>query len=102
MANRQKTEIQVNNHWKVVRIDSLNWCVYEYREGVKDGENVTDWFTASHYFGQLAPALRWIADEQISDSGEKYDLMQAVSAIETSNLKLAKDIREVLKNASVD
>ena len=101
MAKRATTEIQINERWKVVRIDSLNWCVYEWRDGEKDGANVTDWFSTKHYFGQLSPALRWITEEQINDSGEKYDLMQAVSAIETSNLKLAKDIRAALKNVDV-
>ena len=101
-----KTEIQINDRWKLVRADGLNWQPYEWREienkaGAKRAGEF-DWKASGNYFGQLAPTLRWIAEEQINNSGEKYDLMQAVSAIETSNLKLASDIRKALKNASVD
>lgn len=98
---KPKTEIIINDQWKVVRQDALNWQVYQWRE-IKETHKTTragefDWVGTGHYFGQLSPALRWIADEQINDSGEQYDLMQAVSAIETSNLNLAKQIRQALK-----
>lgn len=100
-----KTEIQINEMWKVVREDALNWQPYKWRE-IKETHKTNrageyDWMATGHFFGQLSPALRWIAEEQINDSGEKYDLMQAVSAIETSNLKLAKDIRAALKNVDM-
>lgn len=105
---KQRTEIVINDEWKVVRENELNWQVYQWREiqkapgGTESRAGEFKWYASGHYFGQLAPALRWIAEEQINNSGEKYDLMQAVSAIETSNLKLASDIRKALKNASVD
>lgn len=106
---KQPTEIIINDTFKVVRINNLNWQVFEYKElkaprnpALANREGEFDWVAMPNYFGQLAPALRWIAEEQINNSGEKYDLMQAVSAIETSNLKLANDIRKALKNASVD
>lgn len=102
---KHKTEIIINDHWKVVRYDSLNWQPYEWRE-VENKANAKRagefaWMASGHFFGHLSPALRWIAEEQINDSGEKYDLMQAVSAIETSNIKLAKDIRAALKNVDM-
>lgn len=99
-----KTEIQINDQWNVVKEDSRNWQPYAWRE-IKESHKTTragefDWMASGHFFGQLSPALRWIAEQQV-DNGEKMTLQEAVSLIETSNLKLMRDIEKALKAMNV-
>lgn len=97
---KTKTEIQINKQWKIVKSDALNWQPFEWREiedkGGAKRAGEFDWMASGHFFGQLSPALRWIAEQQV-DNGEKITLQEAVSLIETSNLKLMRDIEKALK-----
>ncbi len=100
---KAKTEIQINEQWKIVKSDALNWQPFEWREienksGAKRAGEF-DWMASGHFFGQLSPALRWIAEQQV-DNGEKMTMQEAVSRIETSNLKLMRDIEKALKAVS--
>ena len=102
MAKR-KTEIIINERWKIVREDALNWQPYQWREveEIQHFDNNKragqfDWFPMKHYFGSLEYAMRWILEKQIADSGEQYDLQQAVHAIRESSNQLAKDVRKAL------
>lgn len=78
---KPKTEVIINDSYKIVRYDSLNWQVYKWREIGKavdkdkqSREGESDWMPTGRFYGSLVPALRWIAEECIADSGEKYDL----------------------------
>ena len=97
---RTKTEIQINEKWKIVKSDALNWQPYEWRE-IKDKGDVKragefDWMASGHFFSNLSSALRWLAEQQV-DNGEKMTLQEAVNTIETSNIKLISDIKKALK-----
>lgn len=104
---KPKTEIVVNEQYKIVRVDSLNWQVFEYKQlkapknpNMPSREGEYDWVALQKFFGQLSPALRWLAEQQV-DNGEKMTLQEAVSTIETSNLKLMRDIEKALKAANL-
>lgn len=105
--DKAKTEIVVTERFKVVHVDSLNWQVFEYKQlkapknpSIPSREGEHDWVPLQKFFGQLSPALRWIAEQQVNN-GEKMTLQEAVSMIETSNLKLLRDIEKALKAANL-
>lgn len=81
-----KTEIIIGD-LKIVRIDSMNWQIFEYRK-VKDNNKTkrggeTDWIPIQAFFGTLRPAL--IKAKEINRarkirSGSLDDAIKAIQA----------------------
>ena len=103
MAKHARTEIVVNERFKVIHIDSMNWQVFEYRE-IKENHKTNrageaDWIALSAFFGCPEHALEWIARKQFADGGEVYDSLEAaVKAIKSSNRKLAREVAAALES----
>lgn len=94
----QKTEIIVTDRLKVVKVDSLNWQIFEYREiedrpGAKRaGER--DWCGLPCYFSSLKYAMLRLLDVDIAMSGEGMTLEDAIKRIERCERKIAKSVAD--------
>ena len=103
MAKHVRTEIPVDERYKIVHVDALNWQVYEYRE-IKESHKTTragesDWVALPAFFGCPEHALEWLARKKFADGGETYESLQdAVKAIKASNKALARDVAKALES----
>ncbi len=93
-AKSAKTEIIVNDRYKVVRVDSMNWQIFEYRE-IKDRAKAKragelDWIGLPYFFGDLKYALIRLLNLNVATSGESMTLDEAVSRIEAIERQIAK------------
>ena len=79
-----KPEIVIGD-LKIVRIDSLNWQVFELRE-VKDSHKTkragqTDWMPLPAFFGTVKSALRYAKERNRNKNLDVHDLDAAVKRI---------------------
>ena len=106
MAKHVRTEIIINERFKIVHVDALNWQVCEYRE-IKDKNNTSragesDWMAQPAFFGQPEHAIEWIARKYFADGGDTYESLEAaVKAIKASNRKLVRDVEKALESAVI-
>ena len=108
MAKHVRTEIIVNERFKIVHADALNWQVFEYREikAAKDPTKRTragesDWITLPAFFSRPEYAIEHIAQKQFADGGEVYETLEsAVKAIKMSNRKLVRDVAAALDSGN--
>jgi len=91
----ERTEIEFGR-WRVKRIDSMNWQVFQLRE-VKANHNAkrageTDWMACPAYFGKLEYALEWCLDREADDMGrrELKDAVRQLRAIKSEFLRELK------------
>lgn len=103
MTKHTRTEIIVNERFKVVHVDALNRQVYEYRE-IKENHKTTragegDWVALPAFFGLPEHAFEWIARKHFADGGEIYESLQdAVKAFKASNKALLRDFAKLLES----
>lgn len=97
MGKGDRAEIVVSERYKVVRIDSLNWQVFEFRE-IKNKQRAgqKDWVALPRFYGKLTDALAGIARHGNSDACGSMTLDEAVRAIEKSNERLAREIEKAV------
>lgn len=73
-----KTEIVLDD-WKLVRVDQMNWQVFERREvKPKDGPPRVDWVGLPAFFGDIGHAARYMLQRAFGGSGYVGDLAGAV------------------------
>lgn len=97
-AKSAKTEIIINDRYKVVRIDSQNWQIFEYRE-IKERHKAkrageTDWCGLPCYFGNLKYALLRLIDLNVSSDGESMTLEEAVKCIKATERQIIKAVEK--------
>ena len=98
---RTQTEININERFKVVRQDSLNWAVFEQKKVDKrDGSSAVEWVNANAFFGNVEHAIEWIA-RKLDDNGMVSTLEEYVSEIKASHRKLARDVAKALEQANI-
>ena len=95
----EKTEIIVGA-WKVKRIDSTNWQVFELREigkakpGTKSREGETDWVGLPAYYATLLPALERCKElnraRKLPRSLVLDDVIDAIARLDEKFLKALK------------
>ena len=73
----ERTEIQLHDDWKVVKIDSMNWQVCQLRE-IKENNNPkakrageVDWVAMPNYFGTVQDAAGFVHDHLADKAGRK-------------------------------
>jgi hypothetical protein len=94
---KDQTEIQINDRFKIIRQDALNWAVYERRAVDKrDGSSAVEWINANAFFGNVEHAIEWIA-RKLDDNGEVQTLEEYVKAIKASHRKLSRDVAKALE-----
>ena len=106
MTKHVRTEIIVNERFKVVHVDALNWQVFEYRTLKKQNnpnrqsrEGKSDWVALPAFFGLPEHAFEWLARKQFADGGEIYEsLEEAAKAFKASNKKLVRDVARALES----
>ena len=104
MAKHVRTEIIVNERFKIVHVDKLNWQVFEYRT-IKDNHKTTrggetDWVALPAFFGLPEHAFEWLARKQFADGGEVYEsLEEAAKAFKASNKKLVREFIKALEES---
>lgn len=95
----RKTEILLNERFKAVKVDELNWTIYELRTikqtGTTKRGGTVDWIQLPNYFVALDNAVLFVA-RRLQDNHQKQTLEEAVKAIQSSNAQLAKDVRKAL------
>lgn len=94
----ERTEIEFGQ-WRVKRIDSMNWQVFQLRE-VKAKHNAkrageTDWMACPAYFGKLEHALEWCFDHEDDDIG-KRGLKDAVRQLRAKRTEFMRAMEEAL------
>ena len=79
-----KTEIIVNDNWKIVKMDSLNWQVHEKRligkpskASSKSREGKVDWIGLPAFFCKPDLAARYVYDH-IGDNEDKKMLREFI------------------------
>ena len=105
MAKHVRTEIIVNERFKVVHVDALNWQVFEYRTLKKSNnpnlanrEGESDWVALPAFFGFPEHAFEWLARKQFADSGETHESLEAaVKAFKASNKRLVQAVAKALE-----
>lgn len=106
MAKHVRTEIIINERFKIAHVDALNWQAFEYRE-IKENHKTTragehDWVALPAFFGFPEHALEWLARKKFADSGEMYESLQdAVKAIKASNKALVRDVCKALEASTL-
>lgn len=94
----ERTEIEFGQ-WRVKRIDSMNWQVFQLRE-VKANHNAkrageTDWMACPAYFGKLEYALEWCFDHEADDMGRR-ELKDAVRQLRAIKSEFLRELKEAL------
>ena len=79
-----KPEIVIGD-LKIVRVDKLNWQIFELRE-IKDKGNTkrageTDWMALPAFFGGIKPALEYAKEHNRNRNLDVHDLDAAVKRI---------------------
>ena len=104
MAKNARTEISVNERFKIVRSDTLNWQVFEFKTlkkqnnpNLKNREGKSDWVPLPSYFSNVENAISWIA-RKLEDNGEASTLEEYVKAIKASHRKLARELADALES----
>lgn len=100
-AKSAKTEIIVSDRYKVVRIDSMNWQIFEYRK-IKESLNAEqskrageyDWCAMPIYYGNLKYALLRLIDLDVATDGESMTLEQAVRHIRQVERNIVKAVEK--------
>lgn len=94
---QERTEIQVNERYKIIRRDALNWAVYELRAVDKsDGSSAAEWMSANAFFGNVEHAIEWIA-RKLDDNGGRQTLEEYAMNIKASHRKLSRDVAKALE-----
>lgn len=105
MAKHVRTEIIINERFKIVHVDKLNWQIFEYRE-IKENHKTdrageSDWIALPAFFSRPEYAIEHIAQKQFADGGEVYETLEsAVKAIKMSNRKLVRDVAAALDSGN--
>ena len=107
MAKHMRTEIIVNERFKIVHVDALNWQVFEFKTLKKSNnpnlasrEGESDWVALPAFFGLPEHAFEWIARKHFADGGEIYEsLEEAVKAFKASNKKLVREFTKALEES---
>jgi len=107
MAKHVRTEIIVNERFKIVHVDALNWQVFEFKTLKKSNnpnlasrEGESDWVALPAFFNRVEYAAEWLARKHFAEGGEVYESLQdAVKAIRASNKKLSREIAAALESA---
>ena len=105
MAKHVRTEIIVNERFKIVHVDALNWQVFEFKTLKKSNnpnlasrEGESDWVALPAFFGLPEHAFEWIARKHFADGGEIYEsLEEAAKAFKASNKKLVREFTKALE-----
>lgn len=97
----ERTEIQLHDEWKVVRIDSMNWQVFQLREikesnkpGVKKRGGEIDWVALPAYFGTVAAAAGYVYDK-LEDKAGKKNIKQLMDFMKREREKMVKAVEKV-------
>ncbi|MBR2681534.1 MAG: hypothetical protein IKE23_12460 [Exiguobacterium sp.] len=107
MAKHVRTEIIVNERFKIVHVDALNWQVFEFKTLKKSNnpnlasrEGESDWVALPAFFGLPEHAFEWIARKHFADGGEIYEsLEEAAKAFKASNKKLVREFTKALEES---
>lgn len=100
----EKTEITVGR-WKVKRVDSMNWQVFELREIKHEGrgkgaganrKGEVDWMACPAFFAHLEYALEWIYERETADMGARRDLKDAVKQMRAIKTELVGAVRAAM------
>lgn len=74
----EKTEIIINDTWKIVHADSMNWQVHQKRELKKSNNpngksraGEVDWVALPAFFGKVDGAARYVYDHMGDGAGRK-------------------------------
>ncbi|MBR3158429.1 MAG: hypothetical protein IKF14_05235 [Atopobiaceae bacterium] len=91
-----KTEIVVNDEWKIVKIDACNWQVFNKREigkpikkDVKSRAGEVDWVALPAFFGRPDGAARYVFDH-MGDKAGKKTLREFINLMKSSRDEVTK------------
>ena len=107
VSKMAKPEIVIGD-LKIVRIDSLNWQVYELREvgkahrGNSNREGETDWMPLPAFFGTIKSALKYAKQLNRSRNLDVHDLDAAVQRIAYLDAQFIDAMERALKSGEVD
>ena len=94
----EKTEIIVNDEWKIVKADSMNWQVHQKREigksnnpNGKSREGEVDWVALPAFFGKPDGAARYVYDH-MGDSAGKKTLREFIKLMASARDEIAKAV----------
>ena len=97
----ERTEIQLHDNWKVVRIDSMNWQVFQLREikeshkpDTKSRAGEIDWVGLPAYFGTVAAAAGFVYDK-LPDAAGKKNIKQLMDFMKREREKMVKAVEKV-------
>lgn len=94
----EKTEIIVNDEWKIVKADSMNWQVHQKREigksnnpNGKSREGEVDWVALPAFFGKPDGAARYVYDH-MGDNAGKRTLREFIRLMESARDEITKAV----------
>lgn len=94
----EKTEIVVNDEWKIVKADSMNWQVHQKREikksnnpNVKSRAGEVDWVALLAFFGKPDGAARYVYDH-MGDNAGKRTLREFIRLMESARDEITKAV----------
>lgn len=97
----EKTTIEFGR-WRIRRIDSKNWQLFEYRIILKgDRAGDVDWVGLDSFHGSLLPALEAARKREIEQSGYTGDIDGAIKAIKRIDREFLDGLRKVMADAEV-
>lgn len=94
----EKTEIIINDTWKIVHIDSMNWQVHQKRE-VKESPDPTKnkrvgefaWMPMPAFFAKVDAAAQYVYDHMGDGAGRKT-LREFMRLMEKSRDEITKAV----------
>ena len=94
----EKTEITINDEWKMVHVDSMNWQVFQKREmGKSNNPNLNhragevDWVALPAFFGKPDGAARYVLDHMGDNAGKKT-LREFVNLMKAARDEITKAV----------
>lgn len=91
-----RTEIEIGN-LRIVRVDSKNWQLFEYRSVDKrDGSVAEEWVALPSFHGTLLSALEAARGMNFPASGYKGGLDGAIREIKRLDKAFASEIRKAV------
>lgn len=98
---KTRTEITMSERFKVVRVDSLNWQVFEKKKlkkqnnpNLKNREGEIDWVKLPAFFGTLDGAARYVLEHSVDKLG-KVEIKQLIDALDSARAEIAAACKAV-------
>jgi len=102
---KERTEIVVNDEWKIVRADALNWQVFQKREigksnnprGGRNRAGEVDWVGLQAFFANPESAACYVF-KHMGDNAGKRTLREFINFMRDAEQEVLEGVGKAVRN----